>query len=55
MLNVDKDLDLDWNASWEYAVSADDKSWSAEVFIPWTAMSFSIKEKKSIWNIYQSI
>jgi hypothetical protein len=44
MLNVDKDLDLDWNASWEYAISVDNKSWSAEVFIPWSAMSFSIKE-----------
>ncbi len=53
MLNVDKDLDLDWNASWEYAVSADDKSWSAEVFIPWTAMSFSIKEKNQ-FGIYIS-
>lgn len=53
MLNVDKDLDLDWNASWEYAVSADDKSWSAEVFIPWSAMSFSIKEKNQ-FGIYIS-
>ena len=53
VLNIDRDLDLDWNAQWEYAVSADDRSWYAEVFIPWNTMSFSIEEQNR-FGIYIS-
>lgn len=52
-LNVEKDLDLDWNALWEYKISNDDQNWYAEVYIPWSAMSFSIKEQNR-FGIYVS-
>ena len=40
----DKELDLDWNAIWEYEVNHKDDFWVAEIYIPWSSMSFSSRE-----------
>lgn len=42
-IDQDRELDLDWSAEWDYAVNTKDEEWSAEVYIPWSAMSFAIK------------
>ncbi|GHE92530.1 DUF5916 domain-containing protein [Thalassotalea profundi] len=41
----DKELDLDWSAQWQYAVNVSDDFWTAEIFIPWSSMSFSIQKQ----------
>ncbi|MDC2890264.1 hypothetical protein [Psychrosphaera algicola] len=41
----DKELDLDWSAQWQYAVNVTDDFWTAEIFIPWSSMSFSIQKQ----------
>lgn len=51
--DVDKELDLDWNTQWEYKVKTYDKSWVAEVFIPWQAMSFGV-EVQNQFGLYVS-
>lgn len=43
--DLDKQLDLDWDAQWEYKVKVNPNSWIAEIFIPWQAMSFAVKEQ----------
>lgn len=41
----DKELDLDWSAHWQYGVNVTDNFWTAEIFIPWSSMSFSIQKQ----------
>jgi hypothetical protein len=43
--NIEKEVDLDWNAQWEYQVNVKKGRWTAEVFIPWSTMTFSVEEK----------
>jgi predicted porin len=41
--DLDKTLDLDWDAQWQYKVEKQNDSWVAEIFIPWRAMSFGVQ------------
>jgi hypothetical protein len=38
------DEDPNWNAVWESAVKIDDKGWTAEMKIPYSALRFSSKD-----------
>ncbi|WP_226991066.1 DUF5916 domain-containing protein [Paraglaciecola psychrophila] len=51
--DVDKVLDLDWDTQWDYKVTTNDNSWVAEVFIPWSAMSFGIEDQNQ-FGVYVS-
>ena len=40
-----KEFDLDWDSQWHYKTKVLTGSWNAEIFIPWSAMPFSIQDK----------
>ena len=44
------DEDENWNAVWESAVKIDDKGWTAEMKIPYSALRFSAKEIQN-WGL----
>lgn len=44
------DMDINWNAVWESAVSHTDSGWIAEVKIPYSALRFSKKDVQT-WGI----
>ena len=39
-----KELDLDWSTEWKYRVSHSESSWSAEIYVPWSVMTFGLKK-----------
>ena len=40
-----KELDLDWSSQWNFKTKVFTDSWNAEIYIPWTAMSFALHEQ----------
>lgn len=40
-----KELDLDWSSQWYFKTKVFTNSWNAEIYIPWTTMSFAIQEQ----------
>ena len=46
----DIDEDANWNAVWESAVKIDDKGWTCEMKIPYSALRFSSKDVQN-WGI----
>lgn len=42
IFGLNEQLDLDWNAQWQYKIRTSQSHWVAEVYIPWHVMPFSI-------------
>lgn len=40
-----KELDLDWSSQWYFKTKVFTDLWNAEIYIPWTAMSFANQEQ----------
>ncbi|TLX46339.1 hypothetical protein C1E24_14315 [Pseudoalteromonas phenolica] len=40
-----KELDLDWDSQWQFKTKISTNSWKAEIYIPWSSMSFSIQDR----------
>ncbi|BFT31859.1 hypothetical protein D210916BOD24_30350 [Alteromonas sp. D210916BOD_24] len=42
-----KELDLDWSSDWKYATNRTASDWSAEIYIPWSVMTFGLKNENT--------
>jgi uncharacterized protein DUF5916/cellulose/xylan binding protein with CBM9 domain len=45
ILKQNKELDLDWNSQWQFKTVKSAEIWTAEIFIPWDIMPFSVVDK----------